>query len=454
MYSVMMHVKKRARSASRVTAVSLSALALLVTGFTGTSGASTSAALRTGQASGVTGTDQPDFTVLLTTEDSQTPQELKALAKGACAPEEKVQPLSFQSVPSQTVEAKIQLLASQNSLPLLYVAGNPDIEPGGSLYKRGDVLDIATALKGLGIASDMTSIATATTQAQFAGTVPSVPFQMNIEGLFYNKKIFAENGISVPTTFAALLADAAKLKAAGVTPISASGSSGWTITRWLSVLLYRELGPKALAEVAAGKAKLTDPSYLWAAEQVAQMGKDGYFSTGITNLSYNSATAQFLTGGSAMIYMGTWLLDGINSSQNTQGNNIGFMPFPAVAGGKGSIDQYPANTGSPNVINPHLFGPHAAAWFKCIAQNYGSASLKDQGTFSGFRTNTPVSGLTPITKSVQQIINTAKGGPLWFEALMGLKEGADATADAAALVTGAMSPQQYMSTLQADSSQP
>ena len=91
------------------------------------------------------------------------------------------------------------------------------------------MLDIEKALQGLGLASDMTSIATTTTQAQFAGTVPSVPFQMNIEGLFYNKKIFAKYGIGVPTTFTQLLADAAKLKAAGVTPISASGSSGWTI---------------------------------------------------------------------------------------------------------------------------------------------------------------------------------------------------------------------------------
>jgi raffinose/stachyose/melibiose transport system substrate-binding protein len=130
------------------------------------------------------------------------------------------------------------------------------------------------------------------------------------------------------------------------------------------------------------------------------------------------------------------------------------MPFPAVAGGAGSINQYPANTGSPNVINPNVFGPNAQAWLRCIAQNYGSASLKDQGTFSGFRSNTSVSGLTPITKSIQQTINHAKGSVLWFEALFDPKANADASANAAALVTGAMSPQQYMGTLQADQTQP
>ena len=74
-----------------------------------------------------------------------------------------------------------------------------------------------------------------------------------------------------------------------------------------------------------------------------------------------------------------------------------FMPFPAVTGGQGSIDQYPANAGSPNVINAKLYGPNGQAWLKCIAANYGSASLKDQGTFSGFKVNTPVASLPPLT---------------------------------------------------------
>ena len=202
----------------------------------------------------------------------------------------------------------------------------------------------------------MTSIALSTTQEQFVGTVPSVPFQMNIEGLFYNKKIFAQHGITVPTTFTQLLSDAAKLKAAGVLPFSASGVAGWPISRWVGILLFRKLGPNAMEAVAQKKAKLTGPAYEWAAQQVATMGKDGYFSPGVTDLSYNASLAQFLTGGSAMMYMGTWLLAQINSSENTQGKNIAFMPFPSVAGGQGSISQYPANTGSPNVINAKLFG--------------------------------------------------------------------------------------------------
>ena len=401
-------------------------------------------------ASGSGGKGASQFSILFTSEDTQTPDELKTLASGACKSEATAMPISLQQTSDAVLQEKDELLAGNNNLPFMYAADNTTIIPGGTYYKSGNVLDIATALQKAGVSSDMTALAASTLKQQFQGTSPSVPFQFNIEGIFYNKKIFAENGITVPTTFTQLLADSAKLKQAGVQPIVASGATGWTISRWIGILLYRELGPNAMEAIQNGTAKLTDPDYVWAAQQVADMGKDGYFGSGITSLSYDSATTEFLTGKAAMMYMGTWLLSSINSSANTQGNNIGFMPFPAVTGGKGSIDQYPANTGSPNVINAKLYGSNGEAWLKCIAQNYGSASLKDQGTFSGFAVNTPVSNLPPLTASIQKTISTASQSVLWFEAYFNQKANADASNDAAPLVTGQMSPQQYMSTLASD----
>lgn len=404
-----------------------------------------------GTSSTASGKGSSTFSILFTTEDTQTPAELNKLASGACKSEAAAMPISLQQTPDTNLQQKIQLLAGQNDLPFMYAADNTTIVPGGTYYKTGNVLDIAKALSQLGVSDDMTAVAESTIKQTFDNTVPSVPFQFNIEGLFYNKKLFAEQHISVPTTYDELLADAAKFKAAGITPFSASGSTGWTISRWIGILLFRELGPNAMQQIQDGKAKLTDPEYVKAAQQVAQMGKDGYFSSGITSLSYNDAIAQFLTGKSAMMYMGTWLLAQINDpTQNTQGNNIGFMPFPAVTGGAGSIDQYPANAGSPNVINPKQYGANGQAWLKCIAQNYGSASLKDQGTFSGFKVNTPVTNLPPLTAQVQSIINNTTQSVLWFEAYFDQKANADASNNAAPLVTGQMSPQQYMSILQAD----
>ncbi|MEU1161910.1 hypothetical protein ABZ372_14690, partial [Streptomyces sp. NPDC005921] len=54
--------------------------------------------------------------------------------------------------------------------------------------------------------------------------------------------------------------------AKGIQPFSASGQQGWPLTRLISGYLYRSLGPDALKDVADGKARLTDPGYVKAAQ--------------------------------------------------------------------------------------------------------------------------------------------------------------------------------------------
>lgn len=108
--------------------------------------------------------------------------------------------------------------------------------------------------------------AVSTIKALYGGKLDVLPYEYNIEGIFYNKKTFTDNGIAVPGTWDELVAAAAKLEAKGIQPFSASGQQGWPLTRLISGYLYRSLGPDALKDVADGKARLTDPGYVKAAQ--------------------------------------------------------------------------------------------------------------------------------------------------------------------------------------------
>ena len=202
----------------------------------------------------------------------------------------------------------------------------------------------------------------------------------------------------MPTTWDQLTAEAAKLQAKGIQPFSASGQQGWPITRLVSDYLYRSLGPDALNDVASGKAKLTDPSYVKAAQAIADLGAKGYFGKGVESIDYNTSVNTFLTGKAAMLYMGSWVLANIaDKTADTVGaSNIGFMPFPSVTGGAGASTQYPSNVGLPFTFGAKTLGPKTEAWLKCIVQNYGSGVLKDYGTYSGF---TPLSTTAPASYS-------------------------------------------------------
>jgi raffinose/stachyose/melibiose transport system substrate-binding protein len=416
---------------------------LLVVSACGGTGASTGAT--GGSTAG--GTDPTAFTVLSNAENTTVPGELKKLAAGACASENTALPLQVDTVPQASLDQKLQLLAGQGALPAMFAAGNAPATTK-TLAQAGDLVDLQSALTKLGVINDVQPAAVSTIKALYGGFTV-LPTEYNIEGIFYNKQIFTQQGITVPQTWDDLVAAAGKLHTAGIQPFSASGQQGWPITRLISGYLYRDLGPDALAPVAGGTAKLTDPAYVKAAQAVADLGAKGDFGKGVGSIDYDTSINTFLTGKAAMLYMGSWVLANVaDPKADTIGAaNVGFMPFPTVAGGKGNIGQYPSNVGLPFTIGAKTYGPKVAAWVKCIVAHYGTGVLTDYGTTSGF-TSTPPSGQSALATTIQSTISGSKQNVLWFEAEFSTKATTVSQQDAAPLVSAGMSPTAFMSAVQ------
>lgn len=417
-----------------------------------TAGAAAVALLATacGGASNSAGSAAPkNFSYLSVTENATVKAALGTLAKDACKVQETALPLKVQTVPQSGLDQKLQLLAGQDTLPVQFAAGNaPALTQ--QLYKAGKIADLEKELTNLGVLDQLEPAAVSTIKALYGGKIEVLPYEYNIEGIFYNKKLFAENNIAIPATWDALVAAAAKLEAAKIQPFSASGQQGWPITRLVSTYLYRSLGPDALQKVADGKAKLTDPEYVKAAQAVADLGKKDYFGKGVGSIDYDTAMNQFLGGKAGMFYMGSWALANIaDAKQNKVGAaNVGFMPFPAVAGGKGSVDQYPSNVGLGIGLGSKTFDKKTGDWVSCIAKHYGSTALQDHGTISGFKVNTLVKDSTEVTTQVRETISNSKQNVLWFEALFSTKATTVSQTNAAGLASGSMSPQQFMKAVQ------
>ena len=149
--------------------------------------------------------------------------------------------------------------------------------------------------------------------------------------------------------------------------------------------------------------------------------------------------------------MGSWALANFNdTAQNKIGaDNIGFVPFPAVDGGKGSIDQVPANVGIPVMFAKKGFGDDQAAWLKCIVSNYGDTVLNDSGVVSGFAVDNPPADLPETTQTVQQTIKDAPSSILWFEALFTPKGTSVSQTNGGGLANGAVSGADFMKLVQA-----
>ncbi|MDX3376520.1 extracellular solute-binding protein [Streptomyces sp. ME02-6991-2A] len=390
-----------------------------------------------------------EFKYLSVTENTTTRTALTKLSEGSCKAENDALPLKVETVPQASLDQKLQLLAGQDALPAQFAAGNaPALTK--QLAESGKVADLDLELQRLGVFDELEPAAVSTIKALYGGKLQTLPYEYNIEGIFYNKKIFKEKGIEVPGTWDDLLAASDKLNTKGVQPFAASGQQGWPITRLISGYLYRSLGPDALDKVNAGLAQLTEPEYVKAAEEIAALGKKGYFGKGVGSIDYDTAMNQFLTGKSAMFYMGSWALANISDpKQNKVGaENVGFMPFPAVTGGAGSADQYPSNVGLAITLGSKNFDKKTGAWVSCIAKNYGSTALKDHGSISGFKVNTPVKDANEVTTTVRKTISSSQQNVLWFEAFFSTKATTASQTNAAGLVTGSVSPKQFMETVQ------
>jgi raffinose/stachyose/melibiose transport system substrate-binding protein len=343
---------------------------------------------------------------------------------------------------------KIQLLAAQGALPVLY--NGPQTDLMMQLLKKGEVLDIESTFQHLGVFQELVPAAVAIVKKLFNGTLAALPFELNMEGFWYNKQIFAQNGLQPPDTWDKLVQIAASLHQKGIQPFTASGIQGWPITRLIGNYLYRKFGPDALDRVKNGQAKLTDSGYVEAAQVVAELGKQGYFGKGVATLDYNPAQDLFLQGKAAMYYMGSWALRDFNNPSVAKigTDNIGFFPFPVVVGGVGTLNQAPMNAGTTTVVNKQKYDVAVGQWLANVAKNYGDVAMQKEGAVTGFVVHNPPANQPTLTSLVINQIKQVSQPVLWFEANFSTKATNISQQDSVLLVTGAMSPNDFMAAVQ------
>jgi len=159
-------------------------------------------------------------------------------------------------------------------------------------------------------------------------------------GVFYNKALFKQYGLAVPTTFNQLMAVAASLKSHGVAPFISGGKDTWPlglITQGVETALYPDLAglDKGLW---TGNMKFTDPTALQVfvrTQKILQYMQQNFMGVGSIG-----AVSQFAAGHAAMLPSGTW--DGPSIETANPALSFGYFPLPgsdnpknnAVLGGK------------------------------------------------------------------------------------------------------------------------
>lgn len=208
-----------------------------------------------------------------------------------------------------------------------------------------------------------------------SGTLYAMSLNYSLTGIFYNKELAAQIGMTEPPAtlaeFEELLAAA---KEAGLLPIMQWGSarSGMGLAFPLQALMA-SLGPvEPINDWIFQKpgATIVTESNIEAAEYLQRWIENGYFPTDINALEYTDANGRFSQGEGVFIFNGDWQ----NAVYNAEmPGNIGFflMP-PAEEGGAPAAMSAPLTYGiAANAVNADC----AAFFFNWVATDEAAREI-------------------------------------------------------------------------------
>lgn len=173
---------------------------------------------------------------------------------------------------------------------------------------------------------------------EYDGKNYGIPVLFSGVSLWYNKKIFEENGLTPPSTFNELLDVVDKLNEKNITPIAVAGKERWPVLHWYAYLAQRIGGTEPFEKAKAGEADFTQESFVEAGELLKKLAVDHKgFVNGFLGLDYAAAESLFMNERAAMYLQGEWAMEAFLEDPEFA-ENVGFVAFPAVEGGVGTTD--------------------------------------------------------------------------------------------------------------------
>ena len=163
------------------------------------------------------------------------------------------------------------------------------------------------------------------------GDIWSVPVNIHRSNvLWYNKQVFADNGLEAPKTFDEFFAAAEALKAAGVTPLALGDNGIWAATHLFESVLLGTMGPEKYIGLWNGTTDWAGEDVTMALENFAKMM--AYVNEDHAALSWDQAAQYVVDGAAAMTIMGDWAEGYFKSVGLTPDVEFGFVPAPGTDG--------------------------------------------------------------------------------------------------------------------------
>ena len=151
--------------------------------------------------------------------------------------------------------------------------------------------------------------------------------------IWYNKTIFDDLGLEVPTTWDEFMEVCDTIAAAGITPIVEGNKDQWTVGNWASHVVSRVIGEEDYAATMVGDLPMNSDGMVEALGYFKEIADKGYINASVNALPDDEANTQFFLGDAAMIVIGSWLM--ADAATDGEGLDFDYFNTPAFPDGKG-----------------------------------------------------------------------------------------------------------------------
>lgn len=146
--------------------------------------------------------------------------------------------------------------------------------------------------------------------------------------LWYNKDVFARLGLTPPKTWDEFFTVAARLKAAGIVPLTLGNAGGWEAPHLFETILAGTLGAAKYKGLWTGATPWTDPGVTRALEIFKRILDLGYVNVDYPAHTWDTVLEYLAAGKGAMNVMGDWAMGWFMA----KGVDIGWAPVPETQG--------------------------------------------------------------------------------------------------------------------------
>ena len=254
--------------------------------------------------------------------------------------------------------------------------------------------------------------------ATYGGKLYGVPYVVSISGIFYNKAMFEQYGLTEPQTWDELIQVCQTFIDNGITPFGVSVKEAWVMAMFNDALTLKCVGDEKInTAFTRGGQSYLDDSFVDAANKLQELISMGAFSESATGLSNDEAVASFTNGTVPMFVTGAWMDSSItNDAENP--DNFGFMPFPVCSDNAALTDSMGGSADilmvNPSTEDPDLAGTAAFDIAKLVTK-YGYMS---GAGIAAWKVDYDVENQSSVSKTMSDCINNSTSLTIWSGSLM------------------------------------